>query len=75
MSNAKPKTNNEKRLFALSELKRRKSYRISVILTLLLLLVIVFFVSCTLGAYKATIPQVFSAIFKEKEGVAHAEAF
>lgn len=72
MSDVNAKMNNTKGLSAFNELKRRKSFRLSIIFLFFLLLVIVFFISCSLGAYKATIPQVLKAIFVEKDGVAHS---
>ncbi len=53
-------------------LRKRKVFRIAVIVSFAISTAIIFLLSCTLGAYKAPLGEVMRAIFEESESVSHA---
>ena len=57
-------------LSPLEALHKAKSYRIGVISATMVLAVLVFLISCCVGSYQATVPEVFRAIFLDTEGTA-----
>jgi iron complex transport system permease protein len=57
-------------LSPLATLQKAKAYRLSIIAAFLLLAVLAFLLSCSIGSYQASIPQVIRAIFVDTEGTA-----
>ena len=62
-----PSVSNDKHSSAFI-LRRRHIFRVSIIILFAVSSVVIFFLSCGLGAYKATPAEVFQAIFVESEG-------
>ena len=57
---------------ALQILQKRKTYIVSILILFFVLAILIFLISCSLGAYKASLSEVINAIFIDKEGTSHA---